>query len=145
MPRKQVLFTFDENMPIMRARGKCKGAECIGAARIPNWQLDTLSVLDYDLSTIAPQTGAGVWVTGWRVDLSTTIELDNYYCYPMLRTKIPMTVIIDNKRVYGFTYVLNNQFYLFSRTKPLSTVKKELKKAYANYHVFSDEGQASVF
>lgn len=138
MMRKQVFIAYDENLSMMLSQGKCKGAESIGTSIIPNWQLDSLSLLGLDISTINPQSNSKIWVTAWRVTLSDVVELDNYYCYPVLRTKIPISAIINNKRVDGFTYVLNNNFYMFSRAKPLAVVKKKIKKVYDNYHLYDD-------
>jgi gamma-glutamylcyclotransferase (GGCT)/AIG2-like uncharacterized protein YtfP len=110
MPRI-LYFAYGANLDLRRFRRRCPGANVLGRARLPDYQLAFTRYSRAEkggVADIVPEPGAEVWGALYEIDASCFAPLDDYEGAPRAYRRETLRVVDDaGTEREAFVYIAN--------------------------------------
>lgn len=126
---ERAYISYGEYMSLLQMSAKCATAVRIGKGYIRGWRLTFQGEAGNGMENIVPCHDGIVPAAVWAVSIEDEMELDKRYMYPTKYTKLAMTVLVNGKKIEGFTYVLNTEL---PDTTPSQSTRDVIKEGYSD-------------
>ncbi|MGL4792004.1 MAG: gamma-glutamylcyclotransferase family protein [Anaerotignaceae bacterium] len=108
MNKNRIYVAYGSNLNIRGMSLRCPEAEVIGKAEIKDYQMLFRGFKADIYATIEPCVGKNVPVVLWAITSKDEIALDIYEEYPIFYYKENITLMLDNKEINAFAYIMTD-------------------------------------
>lgn len=136
---RRIYFAYGRFMSFSEMHKMCPQAKYLGTTEIIGWYL---TFQGNDCENIIPCTSSRVPVAVWAMTLGDEMELDTFYNYRFMYTKLAIQFEHNDVTYTGYTYVLNS---ILAVSAPSMKLKLLMQEGYSDNGLYASDWDSRFF